>query len=467
MGSPANRVLTCEKPSPVGGLRESARLDKLLDHARKITTATLKPDFQYATELLTECILSSPGNIEYVTAFLENLHKQYNNNLSGAFMSRLKEHAARSAIKKALADEAWDEVVKQGVRVLKVNPWDAPALMAMAAAAKQMGHGDTEMYYLKNALLADAKNPAVNRQCAIALGERMLYDQAIACWHRIEEALPNDEEPKRAIAFLQSMKMRGSAAYDAETIAENLHTVHIARAQPSKELTVEEQLVNDIEARPAQIAAYLELSEYYIGKELFDRAEQVLAKALEMSGGDPDVEEKLDDAKLRRFRHAIIQTNDPARKQTLQDEYYRRELEFFKKRCDRYPNNRIFRYDLGCRYMLVKKYPEAIRQLQQSRNNPRRKGLSILMIGKCFQHMEQYELALSHYKSAAEEISERDPANKNEALRLAGKLALALGKLETAEKYLSALAAKNFTYKDVAHLLGKLARARQNHLSEH
>jgi hypothetical protein len=66
---------------------------------------------------------------------------------------------------------------------------------------------------------------------------------------------------------------------------------------------------------------------------------------------------------------------------------------------------------------------------------------------------------------AVEEISDRDINNKNDALRLAGKLALALGKLDTAEKHISILAAKDFSYKDVSVLLDKLAQARQKQLS--
>jgi len=150
----------------------------------------------------------------------------------------------------------------------------------------------------------------------------------------------------------------------------------------------------------------------------------------------------------------------------LQQEYYQKELDFFKKRCERFPSNLIFRYDLGCRYMLTKQYNEAIRELQLSKTEPHRKGVSLLALGKCFQQIEQDRLALSHYEQAVEEIPDRDAGNKKEALRLAGKLALlVLGDLDTAEKHLGALAALDFTYKDVAALLDKLAQLRKNQIS--
>ena len=51
---------------------------------------------------------------------------------------------------------------------------------------------------------------------------------------------------------------------------------------------------------------------------------------------------------------------------------------------------------------------------------------------------------------------------RSRALYLAGRLALALGELDAAEKHLSALAALDFTYKDVSKLLDKIARLREN-----
>ncbi len=62
------------------------------------------------------------------------------------------------------------------------------------------------MYYLHCALKANAEDPETNRLCAIAAGERGLFDQAIACWHRVEKALPTDEEAKRSISVLTVAK---------------------------------------------------------------------------------------------------------------------------------------------------------------------------------------------------------------------------------------------------------------------
>jgi tetratricopeptide (TPR) repeat protein len=86
----------------------------------------------------------------------------------------------------------------------------------------------------------------------------------------------------------------------------------------------------------------------------------------------------------------------------------------------------------------------------------------MLMLGRCFTQIKQYPLAMNHYEAALQDIPDRDVENRKEALRLAGQLALHLRNLDAATKHLSALAAMDYTYKDVSDLLDKLARVREN-----
>ena len=365
-------------------------------------------------------------------------------------------------MKKALAEGNWDEVIKNGLKVLGVNPWDAHALTGMAQAAKKSGDFECEMYYLKTALTANPKDPTVNRLCAIAATERQLLDQAIHCWHRVEEAHPNDDEAKRAISMLQSERMRKGGFSVQTEEEEHAKKAHPVAEYQQPEADAEKKLLAEIAKDPKQLPPYYELAQLFTREDRFDRAEEILAQAFEASGGNADVLERWEDAQLRGFRHKIINTSDIEKRKALQEEYYHKELDYFKRRCERYPNNVFFRYDLGLRYMYTRQYNEAIRELQLSRNDPRRKGVSILALGKCFQQIDQLRMALNHFILAVEEIPDRDVANKKEALRQAGRTAIKLGEIEAAEKQLSILAAMDFSYKDVAALLDKVREMRQN-----
>ncbi|MEN6405066.1 MAG: hypothetical protein ABFC77_01215, partial [Thermoguttaceae bacterium] len=319
---------------------------------------------------------------------------------------------------------------------------------------------ENELYYLRAALTADPKDPEINRLCGMALGERGQFDQAIACWHRVEEARPTDEEALRNISVLteRRARSRGDFGGDEDETAKKLRL----RNQQQEEQTHEQKLLKKILAEPKNLANYLELSQYYINEERYQDSEDLLGKAYEVSDGDMEIREKWEDSQLRRLRQQISLAKDPAEKKKFQAKYFEKELDVCKNRVERYPNNLAFRYELGYRYMLTKQYNDAIRELQGAKNDPRRKGVCMLVLGQCFQQIKQYRLAMSHYDLAIQEIPDRDVDNKKKALYVAGRLALHLKNVDAAEKYLSTLAGLDFTYKDVAALLDKIAHLREN-----
>jgi tetratricopeptide (TPR) repeat protein len=356
-----------------------------------------------------------------------------------------------------VAEEQWYEVIRHGLKVLTVNPWDLQTLSAMATAAGRMGHRECELYYLKSALAANSKDPNINRQCAMLMTDLGQYDQAIVCWHRVEEALPDAEEPRRAIAvlLLQRSHSRGEFGHDDVKLSTQVQ-------DKKEELSPEQILKRKIEKEPDQLAHYQELADFYIAQDHFREAEAVLAKAYRVSNEDPEVRDKWQDTQLRYLRQTIAKTHDLEKKKKYQRAYFEKELEVFKNRVERYPDNLSFKYELGYRYFLTKHYAEAIKELQAAKNDPRRKGVSLLALGQCFQHIKQFRLAMQHYEQALEEIPDRDPDNKKKSLYFAGRLALVLGDLETAESHLSNLAALDFTYNNVSALLDKIAKLREN-----
>lgn len=437
--------LGCQSPSPA----KQERLEKLFEHATNKTTTS--DNFDYATDLLNECVRGDPGSVRYAKAYIENLRKKYKNNRKGIPLAQFRERGARSAMRQALDQHHWDEVVQNGLKVLTINPWDVPTLTALATVAKKCGYRECEMYYLHCAWSASPKAPDTNRRCAIALAERGLVDQAIACWHRVEEALPGDDEATRFISELAVQKnYSGSELADDEEVSEKLR----AKAQCQ-----EETILQSIEQEPENLTHYLELSQICINDERYKDAKELLAKAYKLSG-NADIREKWEDAQLRHLRQRIVLAEDPEAKKKLQTEYFEKDLEVCKNRVERYPSNLAFRYELGYRYMLTKRYVEAIGELQAAKTDPRRRGVCMLVLGQCFQQIKQYRLAMSHYESAIEKIPDRDADNKKRALYFAGRLAMGLNDVDTAEKHLSALAGVDFAYKDVPSLLDKIATLR-------
>ncbi len=425
---------------------------------QKTATAQTQHDFDYITNLLAECVAADPGNQIYVRAYIENLQKKYNNNRPGP-IAQLKERAARVGLKKALSQQRWDEAIRCGAKVLAVNPWDSEVLKGMALAANKSGDRDCELYYLMSAVKGSPKDPSCNRLYAIALAERGLLDQAMVFWRRVEEVLPNDEEAKRNIATLLVQKARSSGKFDEEH--ETMRKAKL-RAQKEEESSLEKKLQEKIKEEPQNVKLYVELSQFYLNEERYGKAEELLAKAFEVSDGDQEILEKWEDTQLRRLRQQIARTEDENARKTLERQYLKKEVEVYRNRVQRYPSNLTFRYELGERHYRTGHYDDAIKELQIAKNDPRRCGMCMLALAKCFLKIKQFHLARDHYEAAIREIPDRDVDSRKEALRLAGRLALYLRDLEAATKHLGALAAIDYTYKDVSELLDKLAKLREN-----
>jgi tetratricopeptide (TPR) repeat protein len=445
------------------------RLQSCFAHASK---QMAQGNFDYATELLTPCVLGEPGNLIYLRSFVENLQKKYGNKKRGAWLTQIKEHGARSTLKKAEAQEKWDEVFRGGLQILQANPWDISTLRSMANAAGHSGDGECERYLLRCALDADPKDPETNIQCAQAAVEMERFDEAIACWRRVLQVRPNDPQSERAIAALAVQKTIKQGGYeDAGHGRKIKDSADAASPTVSTELRLseEESLRRRIAEQPQVLAHYFELVQWYVSRNNFDAAEQLCVQAFEASHGDPAVRERWSEVEVRRLRYTVALADAKVKEGLpsdrnflqLQQQLRAKEIEHYRLLADRYPNTPQYRYELAVHYAAAGQYNDAIREFQQSRNDPRLKGLCMLGLGRCFQAIKQYGLAKSHYESAIEEIPDRDMAHKKEALYLAGTLALdELEDIAVADKRLSALAAVDFAYKDVSTLLEKIARLR-------
>jgi len=171
------------------------RLQQCFEHASKQAE---QENHDYACDLFISCLQGDPANLEFATGFMKNLQAKYGDNKKGSKMGLLTGAGARGAVKKARGKKEWDAVLEKGREALKLNPWDVGTLTAMAEASENLGHDECQLFYLKSARDANPKDPEINRVCAIALANRGLYNQAIDCWAKVEQAKPNDPEAPRA-----------------------------------------------------------------------------------------------------------------------------------------------------------------------------------------------------------------------------------------------------------------------------
>ena len=453
------------------------RLQKLFEAGNKQGS---QDKFDYAIELYTGCVQGDPGSLEYLQSFITTLHKKYGSVKKLGPMLQFKERGARAALKKAISQSDWDEAIQQGISVLLVNPWDAPTLTAMATACSgimaqegpsaALTYGDCELYYLKCAFDTfpkDRPDYEVCRQLAEALAIRERYVEAINFWHKCELARPDDELPKRQIATLTILQHQATdPKYD-----DDKKTASKPGAAKQQEFTYEDRLRQRIQRNPKDLAGYDELGNLYLNSERFAEAEEIFKQKLEATNNDPTVREEIEDVQLRALRAKMLAIGKKAKQtgaeadrkeyETLRMTVIEKELEVYRNRCERYPNNLVFRYELAQRHQLKGDIGEAIKEYQVAKADPRKRGMCLINLGECFRAIKQYHLAMNHFEQAVMEIPDREQEYKKLAYYRAGKLAMGLKDMARADKYLTTLASMDYTFRDTSNLLERLHRMQE------
>lgn len=472
------------------------RTQKLFDRAKKCLG---KADYAYAHDLFAQCVSDDPGSLVFVQHFRANLAQMHPNTTAAkqsSFSGLPGFGGGRGSVAKAAGKGEWRDAFAAGCRVLKRVPGDTGVLAELADACGELGHTECQLYYLRWALDLAPTDIELNRQAAAALEKVNEFDQAIGCWVRVQQQRPNDEEVNRAISRLSVEKTIDRGGYnpallygaaevtgpqrsrvaDASALNDRVSSDEDASVTPEPiDKQSEEELRAAIEAAPEDPAAYAKLADLYAEQARLQDAERLLRKALTVGGGsDLLILEKLEDVHLLRMRErarvgeqrAVRQASAVAQKQAeeMMREANEAEATVFGARAERAPDDPKLQYEYGLRLKRIGKHREAIPPLQAARADRKRLAEAELLLGECFQHIDQHSLAIRSYEAAIGACPADEWTDLRKlALYRAGVLAMGLRDLDRAEGHLADLASADFGYRDVSERLDKLTRIRKTH----
>jgi tetratricopeptide (TPR) repeat protein len=427
-------------------------------------------NFDYAIDMLKMCVVGDPGNQIYVKQMLGSLLQKFKGDPKQVGkLASMQVVGPRGKLKLAKDGPA---MIGAGVEVLKINPWDTTALCVMASACEKMECDEAGILYLNMAIGANPKEADFQRARAKMLERLGQFDEAILCWNKVAQLKPSDFDAQKMISNLSVKRtIKKSGMEDTET-AGDLARKTAAEDRPSANLTPQQKLEKAIARAPEERSNYLDLADLLIQEEKYGEAEKVIEKVVQLSGGDMAMIERLEDVRLRRGRQTVgtaerlyeqSKTEDSLKTfRQVQSDVTRAEMDIYRARCDRYPANLSYKFELALRLKKFGQINEAIQLFQAARGDGKRRATVHLELGECFQHLKQYKLAMSNYEQAVQDFGSADSEPKRLAMYRAGRLSLATKDLETAEKYLTEVASLDFGYKDVAALLDKIAQERNN-----
>jgi tetratricopeptide (TPR) repeat protein len=284
-------------------------------------------DYDYAHTMFTECVALEPANLAYVEALLQNLRLKYPRPKKALFQC-----GGSRELKQAAKSNDWQRVIRVGCELISHDPWDTVTLRTMASACAHFHYNEVELVYLKQALDANPKDLEVNRHCAKSLSRMGQFDQAIACWHRIETMLPGHAEAVQTISQLTAEKQKypmgrpslsptppAAAAPASTTPKESEPEPAVVSLSPRQKL---EQAISN---NPQDVSNYAKLAKVLLDAEQFDQAEAVVARGMTACTEDSVLVELLAAVRESRSHHDALVAQS-RRKVALPTDHVKRQV---------------------------------------------------------------------------------------------------------------------------------------------
>ena len=222
---------------------------------------------------------------------------------------------------------------------------------------------------------------------------------------------------------------------------------------------VTQNLINEYEARlktePNNLKLLRNIAESYAQKKDFDRALGYFERIRATEGGtDPSLEKAISDTHLKKLEHLKSQLDTGApdydqRAAELDAQKTAFQLEACRQRAEKYPTDLQIRFDLGQLYFQAGKISEAMQEFQKAQNNPQRRLVAIMYLGRCMARKGMHDMAARKIQEALKEKLTFDD-EKKEMLYELGCVLEKMNKPDDAIEQFKQIYEADIGYRDVA-----------------
>jgi tetratricopeptide (TPR) repeat protein len=362
------------------------------------------------------------------------------------------------------------EAIAIAEQALCEDPKNGQAMFILAEAAENAQMHETAAQTLETYTKINPKDTKALHWLAKAYTHLGNYDQAREVYERLVQMNPKDFDAQKG---LQDSTAKGAMAGGGWEEAQSYRDVikdkqeAVALEQQSRMVRAEDMVQNLIdetlakaEQDPNNPLYRRELGKLYAQKEDYDTALRYLEELFASeAGADPTLEKEISDIKRKRIttqiakRKAQLAANpgDAALQkeiETLELEFSQHQLADAERLVEKYPNDLMYRFDLGVLYMKTGNIDGAIEQLQRSRGQPQRRVASLHYLGQCYQKVGLTDMAIDTFNEAIAELPTMDGLKK-ELLYNLGSAYEELGDQEKAINAFKEIAKVDFGFRDV------------------
>ncbi|MDR1303977.1 MAG: tetratricopeptide repeat protein [Verrucomicrobiales bacterium] len=444
-----------------------------LELYRKAKEAGDRQNFDYAITLLRGIVSQAPGHLDSRRLLRANeLIKFKSASIFTKKAAGLKlaplQLKGKSALKKSPP-----EAMEIAEDMLVIDPTSAPAneLLAEAAQALEL----LEVAILAHETIRDANPKGLENlktlgQLYLQLGR---LEQAQKVFQAALELSPNDGQTLKLLKDASAMQasQKGSWESGQDFRASLKDEKESATYEQASKIVksveaIDEQIAllgQEYEKNPQSINVVVKIADLYERKEDLPTALQWFEYAYGLTNNsDPELDKRV--YKLRTImveqnlaaKQAELAAADDATRPQLEQEYaalQQQQAEFrlqaARDRVARYPNDKLFRYDLGKALIDAGLYREAVPELQEAIKQPAVRYQAFNLLGVAFWRRKMRDFAIKQFQTAAAEIPGMDELKKEIIYNL-GSVLYESGQTEDALHQFKLIYEVDSQYRDVA-----------------
>lgn len=472
-------------PAPTAEQRRIA-----LDSFNRAKELVKDGGYDYAIQLLLTCCKLDPANFLFRQTLRKTQKDKYGNNLRGSRFAFLTTPRWKAKLKVAKRNRDYLKALEFGEQVLGRNPWDLGAQMDMAEAFDALGLSDLAVFTLDQARQKYPRDATLNRALARQFEKRGDFQKAMVLWQLVRDTNPSDVEAQHKAKDLAASSVIQKGGYE-EAAAGTKESPVLGRiesqatAKQDRLSREAEPLAKRIEADPTEPSLYMQLAGVYRKHGQHDRARAVLQQGLGPTGNAFQLQLELMDldlaplrknlehaeARLRRLKEKARAAKDDGEEAAATDgeemseaelaalraklvkEINAREIDVYRVKAERFPNDLTHRIELGTRLMKADRVDEAIAELQVARRDERLKWRAALLLGLCFKKRNNWRLAQRNFEEGLTAVPEGEEAVRKELLFQLASGAAENGDLPRAIDLGHELANLDFGFKNIGKLL--------------
>lgn len=450
-------------------------------------------DYDYAIEMFFQCAKLVPDRLQFRQALRAAEYKKYNNNKKGAIGASLRMKPSQASLAFAKSRKKWADVVEAAEEALKLNPWESGILFDLAKGLRELSANESAIWVAQCAADVDKQNKDLYVFLAEVYEAENMFDKAIGAWEMVRKIDPSDNDAlakARQLAAASTIQrgryedtdsfrkqMQDSQKSQQDVFGEDEPApVDTAEARLRREVL---QVKEKLEANPANAGLCLQLGDLYRKLGDFDAATKAYQQGLDATGGaDLDLKARILDCQIDPLRQNLavvrqrLESLDPKATNAAEEEkklksqfnafsveLIKREVELYRFRTSVHQQDFTAHYELGFRLLQLHQLDEAIRSLQQARNDLQRKWEALYWLGYAFWLKKNYALADKNFSDSLEALPEGADDRRKKVLYYRGRVAEDRKDAAAAIKYFNEVAAIDYGYKDVAKRLDELNAA--------